>query len=1083
VAGLSLLLAATTYLARKRHTAEQRRAREASGEAEERPRTALETRDSPLERERERSTLELLVGGMPLVDLLTHLARGYEAEHPGTSCSVLLLEADGRRLRHAAAPSLPVSYCEAIDGQEIGPSAGSCGTAAYTGKTTVVADIATDPLWRDYKELALAHGLAACWSVPILSPKGQVLGTFALYSRQPGTPQASEVAAIERGAHLASLAIERQRAELELQLFRKLIDRSNDGVEVVDPETGRFLDVNERGCADLGYTREEYLALTVFDVDPALDPPRFRRTVEEIRESGSMLWEGLHRRKDGSMFPVEVSLQHVELDRPYVVAVVRDTTERKRAEEALQETEDRYRDLVEKSQDLICTHDLEGTILSINEVASRVTQYPAEELVGRSIAALLAPGKRHLFESYMAELEATGRAQGTMQIRTASGEARYWEYRNTLRTEGVEVPVVRGSARDVTEELLAKRSLKQSEKRYRDLFEHNLAGVYHTTIDGGFLDCNEAFAKIYGYATREEALRLGAEDLHSSSEARQEFLSELMESGSLVNFESRGVRKDGGLIWLLENASLVADEQGGLTEIVGTLVDITQRKQTEETMRLQSAALMATASSIAITDREGSIVWANPAFLELSGYGATAAIGRNLRDLAQSKANDPAFYQALWDTLQVGEAWRGEITGRRADGHLYPVDQSITPVRDARGEITHFVALLHDLTEAKRLEAQFLQAQKMETLGQLAGGIAHDFNNLLTVISGTAELASASLKEGDFLHGELEEIRRTGQRAAALTRQLLAFSRQQIVVPAVMDLGALVLGMQDMLRRLLGERIEFVVEPPTEASCVLADRGQIEQVVMNLVVNARDAMAGGGTLTVRTRRVVLDQAQAKACPPLAPGPHIVLTVSDTGTGMDEETRAKIFEPFFTTKDPGKGTGLGMATVFGIVHQTAGSITVESELGVGTTIEIFLPQAEAVADKRAPTQTERAVQGNETILVVEDQEALRRLTVRILKSAGYKVVAAGDAEEAKRWLDRREEPVHLVLTDLVMPGMSGQSLAAWIAETRPETKILLTSGYTDDAVLHHEVLENTVHFIGKPFSVAELSRRVRELLDS
>ncbi len=335
------------------------------------------------ERENERSTLELLAGGAPLPALLTHLALGYEANYPGMSCSVLLLDADGKHLRHGAAPSLPVAYCEAVDGLEIGPAACSCGTAAYTGKTIIVADIASDPLWRDYKDLALAHGLSACWSVPILAAQGRVLGTFALYYREPRAPQPAEVTAIERGAHLASLAIERRRAEQALELFRALLDRSNDAIEVLDPETGQFLDVNERGCTDLGYSREEFLALSVFDIDPTLDSTGFESAVEKLREAGNLLWEGTHRRKNGSTFPVEVSLKYVQLDRPYVVSVVRDITERKRAEEALRGSEDRYRDLVENSQDLICTHDLEGNMLSVTRRLSRLSGYPWKPSWGR----------------------------------------------------------------------------------------------------------------------------------------------------------------------------------------------------------------------------------------------------------------------------------------------------------------------------------------------------------------------------------------------------------------------------------------------------------------------------------------------------------------------------------------------------------------------------------------------------------------------------------------------------------------------------------------------------------------------------
>jgi PAS domain S-box-containing protein len=684
----------------------------------------------------------------------------------------------------------------------------------------------------------------------------------------------------------------RLRSLDEHGLLRALIDCSNDAIEVVDPVTGRFLDVNEKGCLDLGYTREEFLTLTVFDVDPALDRARFESAAERLRDSGSLLWEGRHRRKDGSTFPVEVSLRYAQLHRPYVVSAVRDVTERKRAEEALREREDRYRDLVENSQDLVCTHDLEGTLLSVNEAASRLSGYPVEALLGRSISAFLGPDKRDLFAAYLSEIAAAGRARGTMEVRTAGGETRYWEYHNTLRTEGVAAPVVRGSARDVTEEVLAKQALKRSEKRYRDLFELSLAGVYRTTLDGRLLDCNEAFARIYGFGSREEAMQHPAVDFHPRPEARQEFLAAIQRQGTLANFESQGRARDGGLIWLLENASLVADEKGTYSEIVGTLVDITERKRTEETMRLQSAALNATPTAIVITDRDGTIVWPNPAFTELTGYRAEEAVGLNLPGLVKSGAHDEAFYQQMWDTLRAGETWRGEVTTRRKDGSLYAEGESITPVKGARGEITHLISMKRDLTEEKRLEAQFLQAQKMETVGQLAGGIAHDFNNLLTVIAGTAELAAAGVPEGDPLQQQLGEIRKAGERAAALTRQLLAFSRKQIMKPDVLDLSQLITNMLGMLGRLIGESIELVVEPAMDVGSVLADPGQMEQVVMNLVVNARDAMPAGGRLTIGTRAVDLDESGLAAHPLLRPGPHVVLSVSDTSARAGAASRSK-----------------------------------------------------------------------------------------------------------------------------------------------------------------------------------------------
>jgi len=509
------------------------------------------------------------------------------------------------------------------------------------------------------------------------------------------------------------------------------------------------------------------------------------------------------------------------------------------------------------------------------------------------------------------------------------------------------------------------------------------------------------------------------------------------------------------------------------------------RRATEAELRLLSAALNAAADAVVITDREGIIAWVNPAFTAIAGYSTEEAVGRTPGDLVKSGVHPPEFYKDLWHTILGGHVWRGEITNRRKGRQLYPEAQTITPVKDARGEVTHFVAIKRDLTVEKQLQAQFLQAQKMETVGQLAGGIAHDFNNLITAINGTADLASLGLREGDPLRTDFERIRKTGERAASLTRQLLAFSRKQFMAPEVLDLNAVVTDMQDMLQRLLGEDIELMVMPARPGGSVLVDRGQVEQVVMNLAVNARDAMPDGGALTIETDDVELDDSYAATHPSMHPGPHVMLAVSDTGVGMDEATRPRIFEPFFTTKGPGKGTGLGLATVYGIVKQSGGSIWVYSETGKGTTFKIYLPRVEGVqpTQQPPPKPTPTAVTGTETILIVEDEEFLRELAGRMLQMAGYTVLTASDGEEALQLLGRYDSPVHLVLTDVVMPGISGRELATRLATSHASVKVLYTSGYTDDVILRHGLLDRTTHFLSKPYSMDDLTRKVREALDA
>jgi PAS domain S-box-containing protein len=503
----------------------------------------------------------------------------------------------------------------------------------------------------------------------------------------------------------------------------------------------------------------------------------------------------------------------------------------------------------------------------------------------------------------------------------------------------------------------------------------------------------------------------------------------------------------------------------------------------EAESRLLSAALNAAADAVVITDRAGTIVWVNPAFTAVTGYSTEEAVGRNPRDLVKSGVHPPEFFAALWNTILAGEVWRGEVTNRRKDGRLYPEEMSITPVGNASGEIAHFVAIKRDLTAEKRMQAQFLQAQKMESVGLLAGGVAHDFNNLITTINVTADLAAVRLRDDDQLREEFGRIREAGERAAALTRQLLAFSRKQIMAPEALSLGAVATGMQDMLQRLLGEDITLTVSAADGTAGVMADRGQIEQVVMNLAVNARDAMPTGGALTIRTDVVELDGTFAATHPSVQPGPHVLLMASDTGIGMDEATQARIFEPFFTTKEPGKGTGLGLATVYGIVKQSGGSIWVHSTPGKGTTFEVYLPRISDVQPRAEVRPTPRAMRGTETVLLVEDEEVLRTLSRRLLEMAGYTVLTAGSGDEALSLIARHHGSVHLVLTDVVMPGISGLELAARLATSHPGLKVLYTSGYTDDVILRHGLLDRTAHFIGKPYSMKDLTSKVRDVLDS
>jgi two-component system cell cycle sensor histidine kinase/response regulator CckA len=518
-------------------------------------------------------------------------------------------------------------------------------------------------------------------------------------------------------------------------------------------------------------------------------------------------------------------------------------------------------------------------------------------------------------------------------------------------------------------------------------------------------------------------------------------------------------------------------------------VDVSERRATIEALRRSREDLVTTlqcmADGVITTDVAGRVTGMNPVAETLIGWSEDDARGHPLDQLVRflnQKTGEPVEHpveKVLREGLRIGLANDTVLVSR--DGRRTPIASSGAPLRDAAGAIRGVVLVLKDMKEEYELTAQLQQAQKMEAIGRLAGGVAHDFNNLLTVISGYSELVLQSMTEDAPFRAELEEIHHAGAQAASLTRQLLAFSRRQVLQPEVLDVNEIVARMDKILRRLIGEDIDVVTRLRPRLDLVLADHGQIEQIIMNLVVNARDAMPRGGRLTLETANVELDQAYAATHPDAHPGPHVMIAVSDTGSGMDPETLRRIFEPFFTTKERGKGTGLGLSTVYGIVKQSGGNVWVYSEVGHGTTFKIYLPRAEAAAPASRVAAAGLPARAGETVLVVEDQAAVRGLITSVLERGGYTVLAAADPDAAVALATQHDGNLHLLLTDVVLPGTGGRELARRILEVRPGPKVVFMSGYTDDAIVHHGVLEPGTAFIEKPIVADTLLTKMREFL--
>lgn len=637
---------------------------------------------------------------------------------------------------------------------------------------------------------------------------------------------------------------ESMAAQEELKLLKTLIDSTNDTIEVIDPETGCFLNVNEKGCRDHGYTREEFLSMTVFDIDPEFTPEAWKQGLVELQKSGRRILESTHRRKDGTKFPVEVNVTLVQLDRNYLIAVVRDITERRNAAKAL----------------------------------------------------------------------------------------------------------------------------FKAEQKYRTIFENAMEGIFQSSREGRFLTANPSCARILGYSSAQELIDAAIDierDFYVDSQQRVELKALLDKLGDVRGFESEVYKKDGTKIWISENVRAARDANGALLFYEGSIHDITKRRRAEQE--------------------------------------------------------------------------------------------------------------LHEKTQ------QLHQAQKMEAIGQLAGGVAHDFNNTLMALNGYCDLMLAQLSENDSLRPFVQEIQNLGSQGANLTRQLLAFGRKQVLCPTVLNINRSIEKMQDMLRRLIGENVELKTILADDLAYTKVDPGQIEQVVMNLTVNARDAMPDGGTLTIETRNVNLNQQDARQKNGNQES-YVLLSIYDTGCGMDAATIARVFEPFYTTKPEGKGTGLGLSTVYGIVKQSDGHIAVESQINAGTVFNIYFPVCDAPSPKRFRGERDSDFSGNgRVVLLVDDNDLVRESLGAILQVKGFTVVSAKDGSSALSEVENKDLQVKLLISDIVMPGMTGVQLARTLLERDPEIRVLLMSGYTAENIADQLQSEPRIAFIQKPSSVSEILRTLQRLL--
>ncbi len=661
-----------------------------------------------------------------------------------------------------------------------------------------------------------------------------------------------------------------------------------------------------------------------------------------------------------------------------------------------------------------------------------------------------------------------------------------------LRDISGEITGIVEDVRDITQQKRLRDQLIESERKYRIFFENSAVFAYITTREGEIIEINRAALDLLGY-TPEEFSKLKIWDLYLHPEERKRFIEEIERNGSVEDFPIHLRCKDGRILSCRDTASLLKDEKGMSALYQGIIRDVTEEeRRIQELKRLQTLIEQADAE-IVVTNTDAIIEYVNPAFERITGYSRQEAIGQNPRILKSGK-HDETFYKALWSTLTQGKVWHGRFINRKKDGSFYHEDAHIFPIFDNNGKIINYAAIKRDITREILLEEQLQQTAKLETIGQLVGGIAHDFNNILTSIQGFTEMALNKISPQHPLWEELTEIRTSANQATRITQQLLSFSRKQMIAPELLSGNRIIREMIPLLRRYIGEDIQLVTTLTEKRDIILADRGQVEQCLLNLVINARDAIRERKEkhvqrlITIETDLITIDETYLQTHVDVTQGHYFLITVSDTGVGMDHDTLAKIFDPFFTTKPEGKGTGLGCSTVFGIVKQNGGAIHVYSEQGTGTTVKIYWPIASGEIQEKEEkesetTQTTGFLTGQETILIVEDDDSIRRLVTHALETAGYTTFSAESGDKAIALLKEKNLSIDLLFTDIIMSGMTGDELAAILQAENPDLKVLFSSGYTQNHIVKNGVLKPGTHFLHKPYTLRDLLKKIREVLDS
>ena len=844
--------------------------------------------------------------------------------------------------------------------------------------------------------------------------------------RQRAVLLVSLVALFTLGCGFGVVAIWRQRAArhfrqlYEAETERRAVTRhyehltrhANDMIMLADGE-GRIIEANDRAIAEFGYSRDELLGLRIADLRaPGYPAEDAASLVAEVGERGGAVYETVHRRKDGSTMPVEVSARVIEIEgRPYLQGIVRDVSERKRQERRIADLNRIYAVLSEINQAIVRTRDRDELLKEICRISVEVGSF---------------------------RLAWVGKVQGDEILPVAYAGAAEG-YIEDLKVSVRDEPLGRGPT---------GRAAREGRTATSDDIASDpaMAPWRDVALAHGFRANAALPLSMHGRVIGVLSLHSGAPQFFDAQE-----LKLLDEVAADISYALEGLERE------------------------------EQRQRAEAERARLVAAIEQASDMVVITDLAGAVQYVNHAFERITGYSRAEVLGRDPRPLPAGPQEE-ALHRAVKDTVSGGHTWRGRLTSYRKDGTPLEEETTVSPIRDASGAVISVVAVARDVTREAALESQLRQAQKMEEMGRLAGGVAHDFNNILTAIIGSAELVLADLPPEAGVAPDVRNIHRAARRGADLTQKLLSFSRRRQLSVRAVEVGQLVVEFAQLVRRILREDISLVVAAEAPGPSVVADPGAIEQILMNLVTNARDAMAERGTIVLDVGVTELGQDDCDLLRAGSPGEYVVLTVSDNGNGMDQATQQRLFEPFFTTKELGAGTGLGMSMVYRLVQEHKGFVAVDSAVGQGTTVRVYLPARGSAVAEPADTASASPQRGTETVLVVEDEDDLRAFARRALEKYGYCVLTASDGLDALDVLRSRGDAVALVVSDMVMPRMGGPQLEKAMRQAGFDMPVVFTSGYPARTADEARLREGPVRFLAKPWTISELLRLVREALD-